>query len=157
MQEEFRSQSWRKNWPFYVAGSWVLLTFSCARVISNWSCQEFGKEFCTNVINELYPFEYETAQLSMPGYCIEVIISTIAVLFLTGPRVDCNLGHWVVKRLPPAWSPPWLKDEEDNVKLSGVGEFWLYKAALTSAFFCVEVFVWAGAESYKQGGMTTIA
>lgn len=157
LQDQFRDISWRKNWIFFLIGSWVLVLFSCSRIVSNWHCQEFGREFCQQVIGRVYPLEFDTASKSMPFYCAELFISVISVLFLTGPRVDCNLGHWVMQRLPQSLFPAWLKDENGKIKLSGVGEFWLWKAALSSVVTSNHILATVRAQFYvEDGGMTTI-
>jgi hypothetical protein len=89
-------------------------------------------------------------------YSGEVFISLISCVFLSGPRVDCNLGHWVLRRLPPSLSPTWLKDQEGNLKLSGVGEFWLWEAALSSVFTVGHQVTTSRASFWIDFGMTSV-
>ena len=104
----------------------------------------------------MVPVRFEEVAVGLTNHYVGFALCLISVIFLTGPRADCNLGHWLVKQLPPSLSPTWLKDQEGNVKLSGVGEFWLYWAAISSIHVTNQAFYYTAAQNYVKYGMTSI-
>jgi len=156
-QDDFRDKSWRRNWIFYVIGSWVLMIFVALTIVPKFRCMVEGREFCENgPLTNVIAYDFDVIPLALMGHFMDLAITLISVVFLTGPRVDCNLGHWVIQRLPPSLSPTWLKDEEGNVKLRGVGEFWLYKVAISSVLVANQTFISAREPFFIDAGMTSI-
>jgi hypothetical protein len=157
-QDEFRALSWRRNWIFYVIGSWVLMILVTLTIVPKFRCMVEGKDFCDSEgpFTKVIASDFDVIPLALIGHFMDLAITLISVIFLTGPRVDCNLGHWVIERLPPSMSPTWLKDDEGNVKLSGVGEFWLYKVAVSSILVANQTFISARDPFYIDAGMTSI-
>jgi hypothetical protein len=120
------------------------------------TCISRGQKFCEEEMAQMVPVRYEEVASGLKNIYIGFALGLVSVIFLTGPSADCNLGHWSVKRLPPSLSPTWLKDQEGNVKLSGVGEFWLYWAAISSIHVTLQAFYFTAAQNYVKYGMTSI-
>ena len=105
-------------------------------------CQRRGQEFCEEVVGQFFEIKYDEIDAQMAQAMAEVIFGCVSGFLILGPGPTRNMFALIVRLLPACCCPLWLRDRERNLKVSGIGEFWLMWSAVIMGLIGFANLVW---------------